>query len=173
MHTYTISSGEVPGLLISLQMSWHTLFLWMCQTISWMGLEQQLQLQIYSSPLIALIIQGKGWDCRSCICTSVPMWCHVPPQRWCPAVRGSQSGSPRTARRQRHFSSAASRAYLNPMLPSKLKNTHFKIVSYKLFRVLLFSDQSTVGSTVSPPQTVNSSRIPHFCLIFTVQPWYQ
>lgn len=66
------------GLLISLQMSRHMLFLWMCQTISWMWLEQQLQLQMYCSPLITLIIQAKGSGSSNFICTLVPMWCHLP-----------------------------------------------------------------------------------------------
>lgn len=155
------------------------LFSWMCQTISWMWLEQQLQLQMYCSPLMALIMQAKGSDCSNFICTSVLMWCRLPAQTEMVSscVRGSQSGSPVPARRKRHFSSAASCAYLNPMLPSKLKNTHFKIVFYRLFWVLLFCDQSTVGSAVSRPQTVSSSQIPHGAspqyLIYTVLPWYQ
>lgn len=87
-------------------------------------------------------------------------------------ARGSQSGSPVPARRGRHFSSAASWAHLNPMPPPRLKNTHFKMVFLKLFWVLLFSDQNTVGSSqlVSPPQTVSSSQILHFYLIYIILP---
>lgn len=66
------------GLLIALQMSRHMLFLWMCQTLSWMWLEQQLQLQMYCSPLLTLIISAKGLDCSNFICTLVRMWCNCP-----------------------------------------------------------------------------------------------
>lgn len=156
------------------------LFSWMSRTVSWMWLEQQLQPQMYCSPLITLIIQGKGSGCQNSICTFVPMWCHLPHAKrdgvqlcWGITIRFLGASQTYKALQQ-----CCQLCLLKPHA-SKLKKNHpdFQTAFYKLFWVLLFSDQSTVGSTESFPQTVSSSQIPHGAVstLFTPYrpPWYQ
>jgi len=68
---YTLIHTDIQALfwrvswdcLLVFKMSRHMLFSRTCQTISWMWLEQQLQLQMYCSPLLTLITQAKGSYC--------------------------------------------------------------------------------------------------------------
>lgn len=98
MHIHVCTQLDVKrslGLLIILQMSPCKMFLWMYQTLSWMMLEQQLQLLMCCSPLITLIIPAKRPVCTNLICTLAHTWCHcLHGKSWGPAGAGAHDLAP-------------------------------------------------------------------------------